>query len=72
MSRHIFGMQMVLSMVPLLSVDQNDQNEVKHVSGLVGRALTEIVRGVGLSATWCYTFPWIRCLGILLYSPYFK
>ena len=23
-----------------------------------GRTLTPIVRGVGFSPTWCYTFPW--------------
>ena len=25
---------------------------------------------MGLSPTWCYIFPWIGCLRILLYSPY--
>ena len=34
MHRHFFGMSIVLSMAPLLSLCHNDQNEVKHdISG---------------------------------------
>ena len=36
------------------------------VSGLDGRGLTQIVRGVGFSPTWHYTFPLIGCLGLIL------
>ena len=42
------------------------------VSGLDGRAPAQIVRGVGLSPTWHYTFPWIRCLGIILLFSLFN
>ena len=50
--------------LPWINTWTSVHQEIGGISGLVVRALTQIVRGMGLSPTWSHTFPGIPDVSI--------